>query len=236
MRTKSLLATTAGLLVVAGLGATWKAVRPDRPPSLSDRATDRAPSPDPDARQDPRLFLAARTRGADAAPLTIYEVSDFQCPYCRMFWERTLPVLEREYIATGKVKLIFLNLPLVQIHPNAAAAHEFAMCAATQDQFWAAHDLLFRHQERWSALADPGPFLLGLADSLPLSRSAFDTCIQSGQMRELIIAEAQMTLRAGIQSTPSFVIEQGILAGAQPIDVWRPLLDSLLDAKVRKPE
>jgi protein-disulfide isomerase len=176
-------------------------------------------------------MLDARTKGSPTAPITIYEASDFQCPYCRIFFEQTLPLLEQEYIATGKARLVFLNLPLTQIHPNAAAAHEFAMCAAAQNQFWPAHDLLFQTQARWAALNDPGPFLVGLGDSLRVSREQLTRCLESGSVRDIILAEAQMSLRAGIQSTPSFVIEQGILAGAQPIEVWRPILDSLIAVK-----
>ena len=78
--------------------------------------------------------LAPRTRGAATAPITVYEMSDFQCPYCRRFALNTFPDLDREYIATGKVRWVFINFPLTMIHPNAAAAAEVAMCAAKTGQ------------------------------------------------------------------------------------------------------
>ena len=74
----------------------------------------------------PDPLIDQRTMGADEAPITIYEASDFQCPYCRVFWEETLPKIKQEYIETGKARMIFLNFPIPQLHANAAAAHEFA--------------------------------------------------------------------------------------------------------------
>ncbi|MGD2135477.1 MAG: DsbA family protein [Gemmatimonadales bacterium] len=176
-------------------------------------------------------MLEARTKGDPDAPIVVYEVSDFQCPYCRDFWEETLPLIDAEYVQTGKVRFTFLNFPLVQIHSNAAAAHEFAMCGAMQDRFWPIHDLLYRHQAAWSPLDDPSEFFFALADSADLSRERLEDCFRSGAVRELIRREVDLNWRAGVQSTPSFIIEDRLLAGAAPIDVWRPILDSIYQAK-----
>lgn len=176
-------------------------------------------------------MLDARTKGDPEAPIVIYEVSDFQCPYCRVFWEETLPLIEAEYVETGKARFTFLNFPLVQIHPNAAAAHEFAMCGAMQNRFWTVHDLLYRHQATWSQMADPVSFFFELADSAVLSRDRLEECLESGTVRELVRQEADLNWRAGVQSTPSFIIDNQLLSGAAPIDVWRPILDSIYEAK-----
>lgn len=176
-------------------------------------------------------LLAARSKGDRDAPITIFEASDFQCPFCRVFWEETLPILENEYISTGKARFIFLNLPLPQLHDNALAAHEFAMCAALQNRFWPAHDLLYKHQAAWSDLADPSRLFFAFADSAAMDRAALQECVVSGAVRELVQQEAEASFRSGIRSTPSFVIESGLLPGAQPIEVWRPILDSIFAAK-----
>lgn len=212
--------------VIAGVAWTVTTRQPDAEPSA-------APAPDSAREADVQqeLMLEARTKGEESAPITIYEVSDFQCPYCRQFWERTLPTLEAEYIQTGKARFIFLNLPLSQIHPNAAAAHEFAMCAARQSRFWPVHDLLYRHQRAWAGLDDPAPFFHQLADSANLERDELVQCFDTGQVRGLITAEAQMNWRAGVQSTPSFIIEGVLLGGAAEMDVWKPLLDSIYTVK-----
>ncbi len=176
-------------------------------------------------------YIGARTRGAADAPVTIYEVSDFQCPFCKMFVDSTLPALEAEYVETGKVQIVFVNFPLAQMHPNSPAAHEFAMCAAKQDKFWPVHDLLFRHQETWEGIDDPGDYFRELGDSAGLSSADLEACFSSGEVRSIVQSETQAVLRSGINSTPTFMIEGGLLPGAQPIEVWRPILDSLLAAK-----
>src|SRR5947207_13176187 len=99
--------------------------------------------------------LAARTKGRPDAPVTVYEMSDFQCPYCRAFALGTLPLLEREYVQTGKVRFVYINLPLPDVHKNASAAAEAALCAARQQRFWPMHDWLFGHQGEWAPLASP---------------------------------------------------------------------------------
>lgn len=221
----------AGCLLIAGAWL-WLPGRTDATTSAS-AGEEVAQATGGAARQgnEETSLLRQRSKGDPNAPITVLEASDFQCPYCRQFWEETLPVLEREYIQTGKIRFIFLNLPLLQIHPNAAAAHEFAMCAAVQDKFWPVHDLLYRHQRGWATLDEPGRFFLELADSAKLDLEGLGECFDSGQLRGLIMSEAQMAFQAGIRSTPSFVVEGGLLAGAAPITDWRPILDSIYKAK-----
>lgn len=94
------------------------------------------------AAQDQSDPLAARSKGDPDAPVTVYEMADFQCPACRTFALEVMPVLDREYVRTGKVRFVFINLPLTQIHRHAAAAAEAAMCAGRQGKFWEMHDVL----------------------------------------------------------------------------------------------
>jgi protein-disulfide isomerase len=176
---------------------------------------------------------AARTKGSPAAPVTIYEMSDFQCPWCARFALETMPALDSEYIRTGKVRLVFVNLPLPS-HPNAGPAAELAMCAARQGRFWPVHDLLFRHQQRWAGLREPGAYFLGLADSARADRDAMATCLRTGATRELVQRDAEGAARSGARSTPSFYIEGGILPGAQPIEVFREILDSIIAARQQR--
>ena len=99
--------------------------------------------------------IAARTKGRPEAPITMYAMSDFQCPFCRDFALTTMPALEREYIQTGKLRITFINFPLTSIHANALAAAEMAMCAARQGKFWPVHDRLFERQEIWAKRQNP---------------------------------------------------------------------------------
>lgn len=180
-----------------------------------------------DAQGDP--LILQRTKGDSTAPITVYELSDYQCPYCRRQAVETFPAIEREYIATGKVRWIFLNYPLTQIHPNAVAAAEFAMCAARVDKFWPIHDLLFTYQGKWAPLRDPAPFLLSLADSAGIPRDDLLPCLQDRAMRELVQQEAEGAARSGVESTPTvYVAGAGLLRGAMPFSVYKQVFDSLL--------
>ncbi len=218
-RTQLALGVGGVAVILAVAGGALAARRDATPP----------PIPGGTAVQDD--LLAARTKGAPAAPITVLEVADFQCPACRVFAVETMPLLDREYVAPGKVKFVFVNFPLVQIHPNAAAAHEFAMCAALQNRFWPVHDMLFDQQQVWARLDDPSAYFFSVAAAVGIPADSIDACLKTGQARELVLREAQGVAGAGVRSTPSFVIEGGLLAGAAPIEEWRPILDSIYGAK-----
>lgn len=181
-----------------------------------------------EASNDP---LAGRTRGSATAPVTVYEMSDFQCPYCRTFALSTFPALDSAYVATGKVRWAFINFPLTSLHQNATAAAETALCAARQNAFWRVHDLLYLHQDVWAPLKEPAAFFLSLADSAKLSRPALLACVRSPATRAAVRADAEGAERSGAASTPTFYIEGGLLVGAQPLPVFRQVLDSILKTK-----
>lgn len=179
-------------------------------------------------RQDP---LASRSKGRSDAPIVVYEMADFQCPACRVFFMQTQPDIDREYIQTGKVRWVYVHLPLTSIHENAAAAAEFATCAARQGKFWRVHDLLYAHQDAWAGLAEPTAYLLGLADSAGLDRGRLAGCVRDNGARAEVEADAARAMRSGARSTPTFYIEGGLLKGAAPITVFRQVLDSIYRSK-----
>jgi protein-disulfide isomerase len=176
----------------------------------------------------------ARTKGSATAPVTMYIMSDFECPWCGDFARNTFPIIEREYVATGKMKVVFVNMPLA-MHKNAEPAAEVAMCAARQNKFWQMHDLLFRHQGEWSDLNEPGPYFLSLGDSVAADRAQLTACLQTATTRPLVKADYDGSLRTGAHSTPSFYIEGGLMSGDQPMDVFRPVFDSIIRVKTQRP-
>lgn len=180
------------------------------------------PAPDP---------LANRAKGRGDAPITMYEMSDFQCPFCRSFTLETMPALEREYVATGKLRVVYINLPLPSVHKNAMLAAQAALCAAEQRRFWPMHDELFRHQEAWATLADPRPYFLALGDSAGAGRAPFARCLATDATAAAVQSDAQRARRAGAKSTPTFYIEGGLLEGAAPVTVFRAVLDSIYRSK-----
>jgi protein-disulfide isomerase len=175
--------------------------------------------------------LATRSKGSPTAPVTVYEMSDFQCPYCKRFSQETFPRIERSYITPGKVRWVFVNFPLTSVHAHAAAAGELALCAAKQQGFWRMHDLLFQYQDTWAPLKEAGPFFVSLADSAGLSKPALLKCLQSPETRENLKAEAEGSQRSGASSTPTFYIEGGLMEGAVPFEVFQRVLDSVYAGK-----
>ena len=187
------------------------------------------------AAQQQSTAVATRSKGSPSAPITVYEMSDFQCPYCRSFALETFPALEKEYITPGKVRWVFVNFPLTSIHANAVAAAGTALCAAKQDAFWPVHDLLYTHQQTWAPLKEPGPFFLSLADSAGISKPKLLACVKSPATESEIRYEAEGAERAGATSTPTFYVEGGLLAGAHPLPLFRQVLDSIYTEKTRRP-
>jgi protein-disulfide isomerase len=186
------------------------------------------------AQQQSSSAVTTRAKGSPTAPVTVYEMSDFQCPYCRRFALETFRAIEKEYIVPGKVRWVFVNFPLTSLHPNAVAAAGTALCAARQGAFWRVHDLLYTYQDTWAPLKEPGPFFLSLADSAGISKPRLLECVKAPATSAEIRYEAEGAERSGATSTPSFYIEGGLLSGAHPLPVFRQVLDSIHALKTRQ--
>jgi protein-disulfide isomerase len=185
-----------------------------------------APPPAPTDSNITRADLA-RIQGSPSAPLWVIEVSDFQCPYCKQWHDQTYDAFLTQYVKTGKVRLAYVNFPL-QSHPFAWPAAEAAMCAGAQGKFWQMHDALFRTQTQWEALPSPTAAFDSLALASGVEGRRWRECISSGRMKSLIAADQDRASRAGANATPSFLIGDKILAGAQTIDDLRRVIDSAL--------
>ncbi len=190
---------------------------------------------DGSAQQPSSSAVDTRAKGSATAPVTVYEMSDFQCPYCRQFALETFRAIEKEYIVPGKVRWVFVNFPLTSIHANAVGAARTALCASRQGAFWPVHDLLYTYQDTWAPLKEPGPFFLSLADSAGISKPKLLECVKAPGTLAEIRNEAEGAERAGAGSTPSFYIEGGLLTGAHPLPVFRQVLDSIHALKTRRP-
>jgi len=185
---------------------------------------------------------AARARVADAptlgltdAPVTVVEFSDYQCPFCGRFYSTTLPALKRDYIDTGKVRYVFRDYPLDQIHPQARKAAEAAHCAGDQGKYWEMHDRLFRNQQALTPAQ-----LSQHARALGLDGALFDACLNTGAHSQRVEQGLGDGLAAGVQGTPGFIVartksgdavEGTLIRGAQPLEVFRRLIDHLLAEK-----
>ena len=167
---------------------------------------------------------AARIQGAKDAPVWIVEISDFQCPYCKMWHDSTYPAIKKQYVDAGIVRMAYVNLPL-SMHPNAVPAAEAAMCAAVQDKFWDMHDALFSQQTRWAPLATPGPTLDSIAVKVGVDASAWRACVKGGLMRRLITGDRERASMSGASSTPTFFVGSEGIKGAAPLDAFKAAIE-----------
>jgi protein-disulfide isomerase len=166
--------------------------------------------------------------GRADAPVTIVEVSDYQCPYCKKFYLQTFPMLKEKYIDSGKVRLVFKDLPLA-FHNNARKAAQAAHCAGDQGHYWDMHNKLFENQNQLNEQS-----LNVYAKQIGLNSQAFDDCLTSDRHLAAIDADALEANSALLTGTPSFVIgvtTEDVITG----DVVRGALPfSQLEAAIKK--
>jgi len=164
------------------------------------------------------------------APVTIIEFSDYQCPFCKDFWDETLPSIIGEYVSTGKVKFVYRDFPLSS-HPLALPFAEAAECAGDQDKYWDMHDMIFGEQVK---LAD------GLLDSidvtdlsvwagdLEMDVDEFETCMEDRKYLEEIQKDFSDGTAAGVTGTPSFFINGEMIRGALPFEAFKTVIEEKL--------
>jgi len=171
----------------------------------------------------PRMEVAAEgpAKGAVGAPVTLVEFSDFQCPFCA----RVKPILKRlEEAYPGKLRIVFRDLPLLQLHKDAAHAAEAAACAHDQGKFWEMHDRLFADQSRLG----PADLKQHAAD-LGLEAAAFNQCLDSGGKAAKWQKDADEATRLGLTGTPAFFINGRLLVGARSYDDFAQVIEEELE-------
>ncbi|MDO8563976.1 MAG: DsbA family protein [Nanoarchaeota archaeon] len=162
-------------------------------------------------------------KGDKNAKVTIVEFSDYQCPYCAKFWSDTLPQIQKEYIDTGKVKLVFRDFPLESIHPNALPAAMAAECVKEKGgdvAYYKYHDKLFENAQ---SLTDAN--LKSWAKSLGYD---ITSCLDSKKYQDEVRKDTQAGSSYGVQGTPAFFVNGKLLSGAQPFSAFKAAIDAEL--------
>ncbi len=162
--------------------------------------------------------------GPDDAPITIVEFSDYECPFCRRWHQEVYEPLLAAY--PGKIKLVYRNLPLTSIHPDAMAAAEAAMCAGEQDAYWPYHEKLFGSESLGSQVYTK------YAQELSLNMDKFQACVEDQKYKAAIEADSDFAVNLGVRSTPTFFINGLAVVGAQPLDVFKQVIDKELAGEI----
>lgn len=161
-------------------------------------------------------------KGQANAPVTIIEFSDFQCPYCAKFFKETLPLLEKEYIQTGKAKFIFRDFPL-DFHQYAQKAAEAAECAGDQGKYWELHSMLYLYQNK----LDPESLKV-YANELGIDMTKFNKCLDTGEMAEEVKKDFADGQKYGLTGTPAFFINGKLVTGAVPYADFKKEIEAAL--------
>lgn len=162
--------------------------------------------------------------GPEDAPITLVEFSDFQCPYCRRWHDEVYEPLLAAY--PGKIRVVYRHLPLTSIHPDAFSAAEAAMCAGEQDAFWPFHEKLFSSEALGESVYTQ------YAQDLSLNMKSFEACMTEHRYQEAIQTDTDFAINMGIRSTPTFFVNGLAIVGAQPLDVFKQLIDKELAGEI----
>lgn len=174
----------------------------------------------------PPVPYTSPVQGNAAAPVTIVEYADFQCPSCDAFFRTVEPRLVNAYVKTGKAKLVFKNFPWIGEESRRAA--EAAACAGAQGRFWEYHDLLYTDQRGENSGAFSVPRLKRFAAQLGLDQTSFDACVDGRAYEAAVAADLQEAERLGLTGTPTFVIDGQRIVGAQDYRVFAGVIDRAL--------
>jgi len=201
-----------------------------------------------------KILDSDKILGDKKAELTLFEFSDFQCPYCGRFATLSRADIVNNYVNNGKVKMIFRDFPL-PFHEYAQKASEAAWCAAEQDKYWEMHDLLFAKQSEEATDALSVANLKKYATQLGLNSTNFNDCLDSGKYQTLISDNYKSGQDIGISGTPTVVIAKKLplkidanyvvselqknnyliyfdggvmIVGAQPFNTYQTEIDKLL--------
>ena len=159
-------------------------------------------------------------RGSANAPVTVIEYADFQCPYCR-----ELHASLTTAVNAGEIRWVYRNDPLTSIHPLARKEAEAAECAGAQGKFWEYADALFRSQADMGPPPSLEPQLLSLAENVKLDRPAFQECLDSGKLGNLVITDMQEAEKLVIRATPTIFVNSQRQEGAVSYEGLKKLVE-----------
>ncbi len=188
-----------------------------------------SPSATPSSTPVPNVSIPAENfvLGDPNAEIAVVAYYSFECVYCAKFINEVLPKLQSEYLDKGTIKLIFKNFPLNN-HKAAPTAHNAAMCAANQGKFWQFHNELFIKQNEWAGKSESDVYKImkNYATALSINGDDFSQCLDTKQFAAQVEKDKSEGKSKGITGTPTFIIGDNTIVGAQPFESFKAVIDS----------
>ncbi|WP_082653520.1 DsbA family protein [Aureimonas sp. AU22] len=162
--------------------------------------------------------------GREDAPITIVEYASMTCDHCAAFHANTYPTLKRDYLDTGKAKLIVREFPF---DPRAVAASMLARCTPGENGRTAMVDALFAQSESWAHADDAASRLLSIARMAGFTEESFRACLSNADLQAKVVATKDRGANEfGVDSTPTFFIDGRKYRGALPLEQMAAILDA----------
>lgn len=169
--------------------------------------------------------------GDDKATITVVEYASLSCPHCQAFYKDVFPLLQKNYIDTGKIKLVFRNFPLNQ---PAMDAGQMVLCADKESRA-TFMKVLFSTQEKWAYDVNYREAIAGIAALGGMERKKFDACMANKELQDKILLgyqEARTNFK--VVSTPTIFIANDMLKGSHSYEMVSKAIDEALSAHVKK--
>ena len=169
--------------------------------------------------------------GSASAPITIVEFGDYQCEACYHWYHNTRADIIDNYIETGKVNLVFMDLPF--LGRDSITAAQATYCADDQGKYWEYHETLYIFQEGENSGWADRDRLNSFAFSLDMNMDEFNECMDSSKYKNRVKANFDEAVRNGVQSTPTFILisqdgKTEMFTGAQPYSVFAATIEPML--------
>ena len=170
--------------------------------------------------------------GDPNAPITLVEFGDYQCHYCNVFFQSIEKDILKNYVDTGKVKIIFKDYNI--IGEDSVIASQGAHCANDQGLFWEYHDILYSNwtgeNNGWASPENLAIF----AQQIDLNMNKWSECMKKGSHSQIILKSNDDARTLELTGTPAFFIinsegKVSKLFGAQPFEVFKKIFDSQLE-------
>lgn len=224
------LLTAVSLGAAALLGGGGK----DEPSAAPDRRTPPTSSTQQQSAEEVLAGLARRQEGdplalgAVDAPVVMIEWADFQCPFCGRFARETKPELVEQYVDSGVLRIEWRDFPYLGEQSQDAALAGRA--AAEQGKFWEFHDALYALEVPPNSGQLTREKLVEIAGQVGLDTAAFTAALDDSALAEAVQADFTEGQMLGITGTPTFLIGDQPVVGAQPLEVFQQAIEAAASA------